>query len=287
MRIANLVSALLLWSLLGGAESWGQAVPGSTWKVEEPAYNAFVARTYLIEVQPLVEKYTGWEIGGFPKFLLATRDEYCKAAAPSLVPSLRARMPELTEAQALSLAQDSLRTTARGLLGRYDYVAKTIYLLPGNLKPVMQAMNIHARHTRDLIEIVIAHEMTHAVQDARHPVSAVIQAELSDDAFEAYAMLLEGHACHIQEQVAKDLKLDESSALMIQRMNAENETRIGRNGRGSWDRYVTGKKFVDAIFARGGLPEVQKIFLNPPTSREVIVDPTRYQPGQQSALLRK
>jgi hypothetical protein len=223
-----------------------------------------------------VEKFTGWEIGSFPKFLLATREEYIKAAAPSMSQMLRRKMPELTESQARSLSQEALRGTAAGLLGRYDPLTKTIYLLPGNLRPVMQAMNIHPRHTRDLVEVIVAHEMTHAVQDARHPIAAVTEDALSPEAFEAYAMMIEGHACHIQEQVAKELKLDESHALLIQRMNADNEKRIGADGRGSWDRYLKGKAFIDAIFAQGGLPEVQKAFLNPPTSRQMVLDPTLY-----------
>lgn len=261
--------------MLGSAGLLAQAIPGSTWKGEEPAYNAIVARTFIIEVQPLVERFTGWEIGGMPKFLLATREEYVKAAAPSTAKMIRHRMPGVAEADALSAAQDALRASAPGLLGKYDHLTRTIYLLPGNLKPMLQAMNIHPRHTRDLIEVIIAHEMTHAAQDARHPISDVAEAALDADAFEAYAMMIEGHACHIQEKVAKELNLDESAALLIQQMNAENEKRIGANGRGCWDRYVNGKKFVDAVAAKGGLPEVQKLFLNPPSSRRVILSTLR------------
>ena len=98
-------------------------------------------------------------------------------------------------------------------------------------------------------------------------------------------MMIEGHACLVQELVAKELKLDESHALLIQRMNADNDKTLTASGRGSWDRYVNGKRFMDAIYARGGLSEVQKTFLNPPTSRRMIIDPELYRPGRLGRAL--
>ena len=238
---------------------------------EVPAYNDLFARTILIETLPLVEKHTGWKIPDLPKFRLVRRDQYAKVAAQELVGVMRKRQPKLSEADALAAAERALQGQANGLLGRYSFLTRTIYLLPGNLKPMATRMKIEHWFTRDLIEIIIAHEMTHAAQDARFPHVEKLAACADDDARAAYGMLVEGHAMFIQERVAADLKISEAAARLGEQMAAETGT-----GGAGWTKYVAGKKFVQAAFDKGGIELVQKLFTKPPRAPLLVLEPENY-----------
>jgi hypothetical protein len=247
---------------------------------EVPAFNDLYARTMIIEILPLVEKHTGWKIADLPRFRLVTREQYGKAMAQEIAPLLREREPALSEAHALAAAESAARAQAAGLLGKYSALSGTIFLLPGNLQPTVRRMGVEHRFVRDLIEVIIAHEMTHTAQDRRHPSRAMLGACPDDEARDAYAMLTEGHAMFIQERIAAELRLNEAAAQLAQRMLEETVS-----GKASWGRYLAGKKFVQAAYARGGLLLVQRLFLRPPRTRGQVLEPETYFLTEGRALL--
>ena len=120
---------------------------------------------------------------------------------------------------------------------------------------------------RDLIEIVVAHEMTHAAQDAQQPQAEALAACADEEARAAYGMLVEGHAMFVQERVAADLKVSEASAQLVERMTAE---------AGGWTKYVGGRKFVQAAFDKGGIRLVQQLFTKPPRARWQVLEPQNF-----------
>jgi uncharacterized protein (DUF2342 family) len=251
---------------------------------ETPAFNDWGARTFLIEVQPLVEKYTGWKHDDLPAFRLVTREKYLEAMSEEArrfapVPFGAAPIRPPMKANPAALTQIS------GLLGLYSQLTRTIYLLPGNLKPVMRNLDLPDRFTRDLVEIVCAHEMTHAFQDEKHPFrNATIFA--NPDAREAYAMLAEGHAVFVQEQVARELKLDEAAQEMIRQMafhEAATTMVAGPSATIVMRRYTAGGRFVNAVFKRSGLAGVQRLFDHPPETTAAVLDPELYFATQHDA----
>jgi hypothetical protein len=243
---------------------------------EAPAYNDLVARSFLIEVQPLVEKHTGWSLGGFPKFRLVTQAEYTKVASQELVAQLRKARPDEPEEKLAAVAREIVGDRAVGLIGKYSPLTKVIYLLPGNLKPMLREMKVEERYTRDLIEVIIAHEMTHALQDAKYPIAEAIGSLRNGAQLEIYGTLLEGHACFIQERVARDLRLDEAATRLAAQMAVQNEVMPPVNGRGIWARYVEGKRFVEVAFQTGGMPRVQQLFTQLPTDMSALQRPEAF-----------
>lgn len=261
-RLARFAMAWLAWATATAQEPMAEGVP---------AFNDLFARTIIIETLPLVEKHTGWKIPELPKFRLVTREQYAAVSAREVVDQIRRQMPEMTEANALATAEEAARSHAVGLLGRYSFLSRTIFLLPGNLPPMAKRMKIEHRFTRDLIEIIVAHEMTHVAQDCAHPYVR-FQAEAHDEeAQAAYAMLAEGHAMFIQERVAADLRVNEAAARLAERMVADST-----RGQSGWGRYLAGKKFVEAAYARGGLRLVQQLFTKPPRTRSQVLSPETY-----------
>ena len=173
-----------------------------------------------------------------------------------------------------------VRPHTEGLLGRYSAVTKTIFLLPGNLQPAMRDLKVEARFTRDLVEIVAAHEMTHAFQDEKYPFLERRHTMLDNDAQEAWSMLVEGHAMFVQERVAEDLKVSEAARTMAAQMASREALSASST---VMSRYIDGRKFVQAVFEKGGLKMVQRLFEHPPKSPAVIRDPEMFFALEQAA----
>ena len=267
------------------ATSFAQTPPADETKEDVPAFNDWGARTFLIEVEPLVKKYTGWTLADFPKFKLMTREQYCEATVREILPLLSKPKASAAATVSETLARE-IRPHAVGLLGRYSPLSRTIYLLPGNLKPVMRHLHVSDHFTRDLVEIICAHEMTHAFQDGKYPRRERWPARGGRDAQEAYAMLTEGHAMFVQDRVARELKVEEAARTMAEEMASREAIAtktLGEDRTVQMRRYTAGLKFVEAVYARGGLAKVQALFEHPPRSPALIVDPELFFAAEQAA----
>lgn len=244
---------------------------------EAPAYNDYVARSFLIEVEPLVEKYTGWECEWPVPFQLVTRAQY----ADAIIADLRKDPSK----QDLGVSDQELRAfleaQAAGLLGLYSPTSKKLFFFPGNLKPSMRSLGLEHRFVRDLVEVIMAHELTHSVQDAQIKLSERQRKMFSKEEKDAWIMLVEGHASWVQERVAADLGLEESAQKFAEQLmkkhsrfigSASESDDMGANMRG----YIKGKLFVEAVYDKGGVKAVQRLFDNPPKSPRYIDDPDLY-----------
>jgi uncharacterized protein (DUF2342 family) len=243
-------------------------------KEDAPAFNDWGARTFLIEVEPLVQKHTGWKLPDFPKFKLVTREQYVAAT----IEEWRRVLPpgEMPTGAVAKGLEARLRRHAAGLVGAYRPSSKTIFLLPGNLKPIMRDLNVPHYFTRDLVEIVCAHEMTHAFQDAKYPFQERMAKLPDKEAREAYAMLTEGHAMFVQDRVAQDLKVSEAARTMAEELSAREAMNIKSSGDSEATvarRYTAGRRFVEAVFKKGGITAVQRLFDHPPKSPAAVLDP--------------
>jgi hypothetical protein len=252
---------------------------------DAPAYNALVARTFLIEVEPLVEKYTGWECEWPVPFQLVNRAQYVDETLVDVNKELAKLSPGTDPKLLGSQFRPLLEAQAIGLLGRYSTTSRKIFFLPGNLKPVMRSLGLEHRFMRDLIEVIMAHELTHCVQDTKIKIADRLKLARSKEEWTAWMMLIEGHATWVQERVAEELGLNESAqSFATQMMNKHQQVSTGRsegmleaNIRG----YIKGKVFVEAVHKKGGLKAVQRLFEKPPTSTRLIEDPDLYLAQQE------
>lgn len=245
---------------------------------EAPAYNDYVARSFLIEVEPLVEKYTGWECEWPVAFQLVTRTQY----ADAIIADIR-KGPSKED---LGVSAEELRAfleaQAAGLLGVYSPISKKLFFLPGNLKPSMRSLGLEHRFMRDLVEVIMAHELTHSVQDAKLKLMERQRRMFSKDEKDAWIMLVEGHASWVQERVAADLGLEESAQRFAEQLMKKHSRFIGAAGESNdlgganMRGYIKGKLFVEAVYDKGGVKAVQRLFDDPPKSPRVIDDPDLY-----------
>ena len=84
---------LIALPLLLLTPSSGQAQDAD--KEDAPAYNDLVARTFLIEVEPLVEKHTGWDCEWPVAFQLVNRTSMSRSRSLTRQRNLQSLAPEL------------------------------------------------------------------------------------------------------------------------------------------------------------------------------------------------
>ncbi len=271
---ALIVPLLSLFATSAIAQSPNQAPTAE----DTPAYNEIVARSFLIEVEPLVEKYTGWDCRWPIPFRLVTRAQY----AETMTSHLKAHLPAQFQSDrgAEAMLKEMLHSQSAGLLGCYSEASKSLFFLPGNLRPVLRSLRVEERHSRNLIELILAHELTHAVQDSICQTSEHSIKLASEDEQTVWTMIIEGHASWVADRVADELHTGEAAQRLAEGLAAANVSPTWRNSRAHQDAnlrgYIVGKKFIAEVFARGGTKAVQALFDKPPKSPAMIENPALF-----------
>lgn len=174
--------------------------------------------------------------------------------------------------QALHLVADGNRynrqeasTSADGVLGFY---------LPGRDELV-----VRATAATPFARGVLAHELTHALQDQHFDLLAIQRKATDADRYAGVASLYEGDAVTVEGRYRLSLSAADRSAYDREAASA---------GGGSTSReaqalgaflsfpYLYGPGLVADLRLRGGQALLDKAFSDPPTSSETVVDPARY-----------
>lgn len=131
-------------------------------------------------------------------------------------------------------------------------------------------------------QLVLAHELRHALQDQYMPIHELLPASLSDfdDRRLALLALLEGDATLVMQRYLMQrlpegqAGLLESAGLTLPSPEMPGTPAVLR------DQlvlpYTVGLEFARAIFARSGWPGLQEAFARPPESTEQVLHPAKY-----------
>ena len=129
--------------------------------------------------------------------------------------------------------------------------------------------------------IILAHELTHALQDQNFGLTKLpLEGKTNDDRSEAASALIEGDATLVMAQyMAKDLSwqtlTDTVSTSLTQ--NMEQIRKAPRYLREMLVfPYLKGQQFCAAIFAQGGFPALSAVYAHPPSSTAQILHPEKY-----------
>jgi len=254
----------------------------------KPAYTEAEAQAYIQQIAPLVEQVTCCPFTKLPPVKLVTRAEMVPILAADLRPQLQAQMPEQPPAQVEKLATNTAEEMACILLGKYGFASKTLYLLPGNLLPLMQLAKVKPAEQTDILRLIIAHELTHALQDQQVDLSAhIAAAAASPDRLMAYNAVMEGHAMLVQEKVGKLLKLEDVAQEFADKlvggvpeledpllsMMAKVQQQVYT------DIYLGGRDFMSWQAQHDNTAAVWRMLANPPATTAMIFHPERYAPG--------
>jgi hypothetical protein len=178
------------------------------------------------------------------------------------------------------------------LMGKYGLMDRKLYLLPRNIHPLMDAMKMDRRHTQAIVKLVIAHELTHALQDQHVGLAGSIDKLRGLDEFQAFEASIEGHACFIQDRVGEMLGISEA-ALKSAFLFAAGKVDLGDSPLALFAKvieskyeqvYVGGARFMAWHFKRGGNEKLWKILGSPPRQTSMIARPQSYAPGRRAKV---
>jgi hypothetical protein len=161
-----------------------------------------------------------------------------------------------------------------------------------------QVAGLYVPHTRQLYVLgsggsaprsVIAHEVTHALQDEPFRISrgAVAPQARDHDGELAALALIEGDATNVQSRYVAALSPGELVSELARTLGSIPSDAAG--GQVSYLQrelvypYAAGGEFVRALRARGGQRLLDRAFRHPPRTTAAVLDPSRYLAGDPPA----
>ncbi len=195
-----------------------------------------------------------------------------------------------------NLKEDCKELVSKYVSGFYNFRTGELYLTPHAYQRAFWLKVVEFFKQRDLVgEILIAHELTHALQDQHFKLRQTYErAYLNLDEAMALAALVEGDALLLNlEQVFQDIRPDhfrtEEAKLKAIRDTIEG---IGEASENMKDLrgvpvfvrqsvvfpYTDGLNFASRLYFLGGWEAINKALAHPPESTEQVLHPEKFLP---------
>ncbi|HEX2953938.1 MAG TPA: hypothetical protein VHR47_08140 [Bacillota bacterium] len=164
-------------------------------------------------------------------------------------------------------------------------------MLPKNLLPILNVAKVDERHAKSLLQLIIAHELTHALQDQKTDLRRAYKI-MDADQLSAFSATIERHAVWTQEVVGRQLRLNESVVEMSRLLSAGSVKyddpaleMINKTIATQFEEvYLGGEKFISYHYQHGGNERVWQIIANPPLKTSMIALPVTYSAKPQAEL---
>ena len=253
----------------------------------EPAFSDEEAAQFADEVLPLVEKAALRKFKTRPVIKCAGRAEVAASLKRDIVPQYKNLAPQASAADIDKQATRKSVGMAPFLLGKYGFEDKTLYVLPRNVKPLMNAAGIPVGMTKAVVKILMAHELTHALQDQHMDLKKALSRIKTQEPMMAFNATIEGHATFVADSVGTALGLDREtiefarfvSAGVVKHKDAAEEMMSKIQETQFETIYLGGKKFIEYQIQSRGRERLWDVLLNPPTRSSMITVPETYTPN--------
>jgi len=251
----------------------------------EPVFDDQMVAGIIEDILPMIEEAVGKKFTRSPRVVLTDREGAVKALVRDLLPQYRKLMPYKSEEQTGKAALEYAKWFSMTLLGKYGIHDKVLYLLPGNFEPILKTSPFDLKRIRSVLQMVVAHELTHCIQDQEINLGKKLERAGSGTEIETISASIEGHAVFVQEIIGKKLGMDQgiinlSNHFMVGPPNYDDQAmrmasrmekvRLGKI-------YLGGKLFIEYHHGKGGNRRVWEILKNPPAKSSMILEPATYQ----------
>lgn len=236
-------------------------------------------RTIADRCLPAVERACGRTFRQSPNVVLADTGDVMRALRRELEPSVAqffAGQPRARIERALQLRADMF---SGALLGKYVFDSKELYVLPHLVAVQLATVDRSDADHDQVLQLVIAHELVHALQDQELGLRAMAQRCPANDAVAAMTMLIEGHAVFCSERAAAELGLTAAieplrgviagvrDSTQVQRSDLSGRRLRGQNVL----IYLRSAAFFASEYARGGHDRLWQLLATPlPTTRLML-----------------
>lgn len=171
------------------------------------------------------------------------------------------------------------------IVGYYDPKEKKLFLNRAGVSAGLTGSVAEMISGHDLMEMVLSHELAHAVEDQYFDLDKMLDIEGNDDKLLAIKSLVEGDATMVSlfyimgtEDYGSIAGMNISSDLKNMVLGSEE----GFEGvpailkENILFQYYGGFAFIEKALEHGGWEEVNRAFENPPTSTELLIHPEKY-----------
>jgi len=226
-------------------------------------------------VVPLVEKHAGRSFVEAPAIDRAEGEAFAAGVASEnqlIYDRVFAASPELVRRR---LAEQTSAATEHMVLGKYGIQTDTLYMAPGPLRAT--AERLEGDRLGDVVKVIMAHELTHALQDQHTPFEGLLAAVRDQDHLHAASGSWEGFATWVEQQVAADLGLSDVfwELTAVQGWGPEGLT--NPMAFEVWARYGQGRRFVEHHHGQG-VDHLWTVLAHPPSHTRMLFHPDAWAP---------
>ncbi len=224
---------------------------------------------------PLVERYAGRKFKSKPKIQVTHNSTLGQILNAEFEAQFGHMFPTLAKKELERFTSTMAGVTSLGLLGKFDTDSKVLYILPGMFDIMVKAKKISKRHELELLTLIVAHELTHALQDTWFPLSVAIAGIDDQSGMHAYSGCIEGHATYIQDLIAKELGIEAAAReyhtlLVGKKTKARMDFALRYQRSLSSFYYSRGARFFEALVKKRGKSAAWELLENPPIRSDYL-----------------
>ncbi len=252
---------------------WGKEAPGARRDPFRPRRLKRLVR----KVVPAVERAAGRAFRTPPVVEIAEPepfDEVVRQETRLVYDAVYRDTPEALRARMVDEIHGALRS---GLLGKYGIFRDTLYLSPDSLRAAAAKMGSETASLTDVVTVVLAHELVHALHDQHADQVALVEGLTDRDAMWALESTSEGLANWVEARVAAELGLTPvHEALNRLQGWSTAEGLVEPEAFETWSKYGLGHDMMAHHFARGGLERVWAVAARPPEQTRGVFRPEEW-----------
>jgi len=231
------------------------------------------------EIAPLVERFAGRAFDRIPSVVVADIPRVERVLYEEQVHLLR-RANGMSAEAARRQARATVAEVGSTFVGKYGFLDHTLYIVPGAVRGALAEEGLEPGLEFAVLELVVAHELTHALQDQQANLDESVIHRSGNDAVMALNCLVEGHAVWVHEQVGAARGHPEAveAVARILGYDREDEATAAIDPERYYTSYVygQGRAFVDYHARERGSEALWTILRDPPLASSMIVHPDTY-----------
>jgi hypothetical protein len=251
-------------------------VPKGPIRIEAPAdpWGEEALAAYVDEIVPLVEKHAGRRFDTPPPLEVFDPEafaEYVGKESKLIMDTIYRDTPEpIRQAR----ADEAAKAQIGGLFGKYGLFDGKTYIVPQSIEMAGEALGEDGPDR--LAKLVIAHELTHALQNQEHDGREQFAEIVDLDHFHGWSAVSEGGANFVAYRVAQDLGLEEEFWTLSSHQGWGPDGLEEPFAYEIWMRYGRGMRMLEDVVEAGGMDAFWAWHAAPPISSSMIFRPETY-----------
>lgn len=256
---------LIGFALLFSVSAWA----GKTAPAPDP-FSDEALGTYVKDVLPALEAAAGRQFKTKPTVVWVDPETLSVLMADELRQIYGTAFPGLQPDLVEQMAQ-SAALSLGGLLGKYTPKNHTVHISTNPFKSGLESGEYSAQQATDMVRLVVAHELAHALQQEKTDLLAALMTSQDADAVEANRATIEGQATWLEFRVAETLKLDEAHNTLTAFQGWGKDGLEKLESFPVWATYGQGMHFIDALTKEHGQEYVWATVLGAPPKRTAML----------------